>query len=144
MAEPATEDSPADGAKPRRRRATQRELRLRDQRILRRFAAGATLEEIALRERITPRRARERLAAIFARQAIGAPDDFAQVQIRRLNEAMIVAWGAMSGGNLRAVDRVLRITRAFDRYYGISTQRIELKPILSEMADRPPLAAPRG
>jgi len=42
------------------------------------------------------------------------------VQIARLNEAMLIAYGAMKDGNLAAVDRVLKITREYDRYHGLA------------------------
>src|SRR5208337_2994445 len=104
----------------RRKRATRREMALRDARLIRQLAAGVAMEEIAAREEISPRRARERVSAILARRAADPPAEFVQLQIRRLSEAMLVAHGAMSDGNLRAVDRVLRITREFDRYYGLA------------------------
>ena len=128
--------------KPRRRRATQRELVLRDARIFERVAAGMTPEEIALKERITPRRVRERLSEIYARQAEQSPAEIAKLQTRRLSEALLVSWSAMSDGNLDAVDRVVRITREMDRYYGFSLRR--LATLQMEVADeaRPALAPP--
>ena len=42
------------------------------------------------------------------------------MQIARLNEAMLIAYGAMKDGNLAAVDRVLKITREYDRYHGLA------------------------
>ncbi len=94
--------------------------RLRDARIIRQLAAGQTIEEVAAREEISPRRARERVSAMLARRAADPPAEFVQMQIQRLNEAMLVAYGAMSGGNLKAVDRVVKITREFDRYHGFA------------------------
>jgi hypothetical protein len=58
------------------------------------------------------------------------------MQIERLNEAMLVAYGAMSGGNLQAVDRVVKITREFDRYHGFARS-------LAAPAARPRPAAKR-
>ena len=37
------------------------------------------------------------------------PAEFLALQVSRLNEALLVADGAMSGANLRAVDRLVRI-----------------------------------
>ncbi len=104
----------------RRKRSTRREMALRDARLIRQLAAGVSIEEIAAREDISPRRARERVSAILDRSGIEAPAEVVRLQIRRLSEAMLVAHGAMSNGNLRAVDRVVRITREFDRYYGLA------------------------
>ena len=47
------------------------------------------------------------------------PAEFLALQVSRLNEALLVAYGAMSGGNLQAVDRVVKIVRELDRYHGL-------------------------
>ncbi len=116
-------------------------MEVRDLRIFQKFAAGCSVEEIALRERVTQRRVRERLAAIFARQPVERPEDVARLQIRRLNEALFLSWGAMSAGNLSAVDRVVKITRQLDRYYGVSMQQIEKHDLIAADA-RPAALAP--
>ncbi len=105
--------------KARRKRSTQREMALRDSRLIRALAAGQSIEEAAAREDISLRRARERVSAVLSRRA-DPPAEFAQLQIRRLGEAMLVAHGAMSKGNLKAVEQVVKITREFDRYYGLA------------------------
>jgi hypothetical protein len=38
----------------------------------------------------------------------------------RLNEAPLVSFGAMSGANLPAIDRVVKIVRELDRYHGLN------------------------
>jgi hypothetical protein len=40
--------------------------------------------------------------------------------VNRLNEALLVAYSAMSGANLHAVDRVVTIVRELDRYHGFA------------------------
>jgi hypothetical protein len=120
METPMADTEKENNVETRRKRATRREMALRDARLIRQLAAGVAIEEIAAREDISPRRARERVSAILARRAADPPAEFVQLQIRRLSEAMLVAHGAMSNGNLKAVDRVVRITREFDRYYGLA------------------------
>src|SRR5271166_3071053 len=104
----------------RRMRAKKHEAARRDARMIRALAAGATIEEVAERESLSLKRARELVSAFLARRAADPPAEFVQLQIRRLSEAMIVAHAATGGGNLRAVDRVVRITREFDRYYALA------------------------
>ncbi len=106
--------------KPRRKRATKRATAMRDMRIVRALAHGESIDEIALREGLTLRRARERVAAVVARRALEPTETFIAVQITRLNETMLVAYAAMKGGNMAAVDRVLKITREYDRYHGLA------------------------
>ena len=67
-------------AKARRRRSTQREMALRDSRLIRALAAGQSIEEAAAREDISLRRARERVSAVLSRRA-DPPAEFAQLQI---------------------------------------------------------------
>jgi hypothetical protein len=106
------------GAGPKRRRATQREMAKRDLRPIERLAAGVTIEEIAASEGISCKWARERKAAILAERTIDRPHDFIQLQIRRLNEAMLVAYSSMTTGNVKAVDQVIKVVRELDRYHG--------------------------
>jgi hypothetical protein len=106
--------------KTKRKRATRRETAIRDARIVRALAHGEPIDEVAAREGLTLKRARERLSAVVARRAPEPTEDFVAVQIARLNEAMLIAYGAMQDGNLAAVDRVLKITREYDRYHGLA------------------------
>ena len=57
---------------------------------------------------------------ILARRAPQPPAEFLAVQISRLSEALLVSYGAMGGGNLEAVDRVVKIVRELDRYHGFA------------------------
>jgi hypothetical protein len=112
------QDAGEGAAKPRRPRATKRELAQRDLRLIEKLAAGVTIEEIAASEGISVQWARERKAAVLAERAIDPPHEFIQLQIRRLNEAMLVAYSAMSNGNVKAVDQVIKVVRELDRYHG--------------------------
>ena len=46
------------------------------------------------------------------------PEEFVAIQVSRLNEALLVAYSAMSPTNLKAVDQVVKIVRELDRYGG--------------------------
>ena len=103
---------------PGRRRITKRELMKRDLRLIEKLAAGATIEEIAASEGISVKWARERKAAVLASRVIDTPHEFIKLQIRRLSEAMLVSYSAMSLGDLKAVDTVIKVARELDRYHG--------------------------
>lgn len=133
----------------RRRRSTRREMALRDQRLITALAAGQTIEELAARVDIPLRTVRARVSAILSRSP-DSPAEFAQLQIRRLNEAMIVAYSAMSNGNLKAVDRVVKITREYDRYAGLAhslagqaAPALPAPPLALAPSALPALAAPQ-
>jgi hypothetical protein len=121
----------SEAARARRKRSTRREVAARHARLLRNLVVGASAEEIAAREGVSVKRARELIAGLLKERAVATPAEFLQLQIRRLDEAMLVAYAAMSGGNLKAANTVVRIVREYDRYYGFFPQ-----------APDPPLALP--
>ncbi len=55
-----------------------------------------------------------------ARRTPHPPEEFVAIQVGRLNEALLVAYSAMTGANLKAGDRVVKIVREFDRYNGFA------------------------
>ena len=57
----------------------------------------------------------------LARRTPHPPEEFVAIQVGRLNEALLVAYSAMTGANLKAVDRVVKIVRELDRYHGFVT-----------------------
>jgi hypothetical protein len=125
----------------KRRRATKRELATRDLKFIEKLAAGVTIEELAASEGISPQWVRRRKAVILARRAIDPPHEFIQLPIRRLSEAMLVAYTAMNNGNLQAVDRVVKVVRELDRYHGFGSYPNEQRLAAPGQAE-PPLALP--
>ena len=110
-------------AKPRNRsiearRAARVEKAVRERRIVDSLNRGVSAAEIAAREGVTEKRMRAVVREILARRMPEAPADYVALQLGRLNEALLVAYSAMSGANLRAVECVVRIVREMDRYHG--------------------------
>ncbi|MBV9290352.1 MAG: hypothetical protein JO288_21470 [Hyphomicrobiales bacterium] len=131
------EDGSPPPARGKRRRSTKREIAERNSRLIRNLTIGATVDEIAAREGVSVKRARELVSDLLNERTVETPAEFAQLQIRRLNEAMLVAYAAMANGNLKAVNAVVSIVREYDRYHGFFPRRAEplaLPP--------PPLALP--
>jgi hypothetical protein len=126
-------------AGPKRRRATKCEMAKRDLRFLEKLAAGVTIEELAESEGISPKWARERKRALLANRAIDPPHEFIKLQIHRLSEAMLVSYSAMSGGNLQAVDQVIKVVRELDRYHGFGPIPVPQNLVESPVTP-PPLA----
>ncbi len=113
----------------RRKRATKSEMALREARILEWLTAGLSTADIAAREGLSLRRMREMAAEIFARRPIDQPAIFLQAQIRRLSEAMLVSYSAMSDGNLKAVDRVVKVARELERLHGFAPALLAPAPL---------------
>ncbi len=104
-----------------------REARLkrdaRERRIIDKLNRGVSIAELAAREGVTLRRMQIVVREILARRAPPAPAEYLALQVGRLNDAMIVAYGSMADGNLKAVDRVVKIVSEMDRYHGFSPSR---------------------
>lgn len=110
-----------------------------------RLAAGLSIAELAAREKISPRRARDRVSTMLKREAAHRPGEYVELQIRRLSEALLVAYSAMSGANLEAVDRVVKIVRELDRYYfgpGVLPASLMAPPPALPQAEEAQPAAP--
>ncbi len=81
--------------------------------------SGVAMAEIARREGISERGLRKYVRNLIARRAAEATGEFTALQMSRLNEALLMSFGAMSGTNLPTVDRVVRIVRELDHYQGL-------------------------
>ena len=55
---------------------------------------------------------------------------------------MLVSYSAMSGGNLKAVDQVIKVVRELDRYHGFGAMSGPRSFALAEPAAPAPLALP--
>ena len=81
---------------------------------------GVSVAEIAAHVGVSEKRMRAVIREILARRMPAPPEEFVAIQVSRLNEALLVAYSAMSGMNLKAVDRVVKIVRELDRYHGLA------------------------
>ena len=100
----------------------------RERRIVDLLNRGVSVAEIAAREEVTEKRMRALVSEILARRMPEPPAEFLPLQVSRLNEALLVAYSAMSGANLKAVDLVVKIVRELDRYHGFSAAHRRVLP----------------
>jgi hypothetical protein len=141
-------DAPALPAKPPRsrsidaRRTARAAKARREQRIMAFLVKGVSVAELAGREGLSERRMRAIVQDILSRRMPEPPAEFLALQVARLNEAMIVAHGAMGNGNLKAVECVMKITRELDRYHGFA-EAIEARADRRPWTSRPAPAADR-
>ena len=77
------------------RRAAHRKRYERERRIVGLLNGGHSVAEIAAGEGLTQRRTRAVIQAILARRLPPPPDEFAALQVGRLNEALSVSFSAM-------------------------------------------------
>ena len=114
--------SPRRGPSIERGQAARTAEASRRQRVASLLCAGLTVAEIARSEGVTERRMRAIVEDILKPPAPRPPAEFLALQILRLNEAMIVAYGAMANGDVEAVDYVLTIGRELERYHGYAAE----------------------
>ncbi len=124
------------------RRAARQAKFERERAIVDYLNRGLSVVEIAARIGLTEKRMRAIVKEILARRMPEAPAEFVALQVCRLNEALLVAYGAMSGANLRAVECVVKIVRELDRYHGLAAagQRPFREP--HRLAGDPPATLP--
>ncbi len=72
---------------------------------------GVSVAEIAARIGVGEKRMRAIIRETLARRMPHPPQEFVAIQVGRLNEALLVAFSAMSTTNLKAVDQVVKIVR---------------------------------
>ncbi len=141
--EPEPRRSKLDRSRRQRLEARQAKAE-RNVRLFNLLKSGVPIAEIALQEGLSVRRAREIVQEMLERREVDPPAGFAQLQIGRLSDAMMVAYAAMMEGNMHALDRVLRIVGELDRYHGFAGAQAEpaagATPALA--APKPALALP--
>lgn len=143
MPSPSKTARPRKRSKPNLRAAARLKKAAHELKIIGLLNGGLSIAEIAAREGVTERRIRQRVQEILAKRAPRAPAEFAALQVSRLNEALLVAYSAMGGQNLEAVDRVVRIVRELDRYHGFAAPDLADPPAPRRLARaQRPLALP--
>ena len=114
----------------------------REQLIVDYLNRGVSVAEIAARFGVGEKRMRAIVREILARRMPHPPEEFVAIQVSRLNEALLVAYSAMSGPNLKAVDRVVKIVRELDRYHGFAATAPPDAGERSSSRPRPAIAFP--
>ena len=104
-------------ASPRpRRTADDRELRRR--RIFARLQEGWSYEAIAEAEDLSRERIRQIIVQTLDQREIDPNRDHTRLQIARLDPALRLAGEAVAKGEIKAIDRLLRVLERLDKYQG--------------------------
>jgi hypothetical protein len=126
---------------------TKRARVTRAQRILASLIAGSGVDEIAGKERLTPKRTESILRQELRSRWVAPAEDFARLQIARLEQMILKLLERLQSGDLKAIDRALKIVDRLDRYHGFTKanrmpepygeeDRIRLLKKINEIADR--------
>jgi hypothetical protein len=127
-----------------RRASAERRLR-----ILERLTCGLTVAHIARLDNLTVHRIRQIIAGMLEKRELDPLDEFVQLQIARLSEAMIVALTMMMEGDPQAMDRLIKLTCGLKRYHGFAPSRLSApaeaaSPLLATSPTHAMLSAPDG
>jgi hypothetical protein len=105
---------------PRRPRVTAQDREIRRLRIFAGRQAGLSYDEIAQAENLTSERIRQIVVDTLERRLLDPVRDHARLQIARLDPALRVAAEQVATGDLRAVDRLIKVLDRMDKYQGIA------------------------
>jgi hypothetical protein len=92
----------------------------RAQRILASLIAGAGVDEIGAAERLTRRKTESILRRELRSRWVAPAEDFARLQIARLEQMLLKLLDRLQNGDLKAIDRAIRIVDRLDRYHGFT------------------------
>jgi hypothetical protein len=117
------------------------------QRVLAALIAGAGVDEIRAAERLTGRRMESILRRELRARWVAPAEEFARLQIARLERMIVRLVEPIQNGDLKAIDRALKIVDRLDRYHGFTRakrlpeqyddeDRARLLKKLNEIADR--------
>lgn len=110
-----TDANPSTGSKRSRTTLTQR--------VLAALVAGAGLDEISVAEKLTRKRTENVLREALRNRWVAPAEEFARLQIARLEQMIVMLRDRIRGGELKAIDRALKIADRLDRYHGFSKGR---------------------
>ena len=95
----------------------------RAQRVLASLIAGAGVDEIGATERLTRKRTEGILGQELRNRWVAPAEEFARLQIARLEQMILKLLERLQGGDLKAIDRALKIVDRLDRYHGFTKAR---------------------
>ena len=81
---------------------------------------GVSIEEIAKTHQLTPKRIEKLLRDELRKRWIAPAQDYARLQIARLETIAMSLKDKCKDGNLPAIDRLLKVLDRLDRYHGFT------------------------
>jgi DNA-binding transcriptional MerR regulator len=116
--------------------ATRKAAPTRAQRILAALVAGASLDEIGVQAKLTRRKTEQILRDELRRRWIAPATEFAKLQISRLEGMILTLTDSVQSGDLKAIDRALKIVDRLDRYHGFTRATRGAEPYGEEERQR--------
>jgi hypothetical protein len=83
------------------------------------LASGYSPEQIAEVRKVSVRTIRREIDSAIARRKLDAPERYVHLQVARLTKALRFADAALERGDLKAVQALVTVVSAMDRYHGL-------------------------
>ena len=90
------------------------------ERVLASLVAGAGVDEISAAEQLTRKRTETILREALRSRWVAPAEEFARLQIARLERMIAKLVDRLQSGDLEAIDRALKIVDRLDRYHGFT------------------------
>jgi tRNA(Ile)-lysidine synthase TilS/MesJ len=132
---------------------SRRAVPTRPQRLLASPVTDASVDEIPPEEKFTRNRIEDMLREELRRRWVAPAEEFARLQIARLDGMILKLIGRIHDGDLQAIDRALTIINSLDQYPGFAKarhaveryteeDRARLMQKLNDVAARPQMERP--
>jgi len=108
----------------------------RTRRMLAALIDGAAVEVIAAEENLPAKRVESILREELERRWVAPVADFAKIQIARLENLCLHVMDRIESGELKAMDRALKIFDRLDRYHGFHRASPAIEPYGEEERER--------
>jgi hypothetical protein len=108
----------------------------RGERILASLVAGAGFEQIGAKEKLSRRRAERIVHDQLGRRWVAPAQDFARLQIARLEYIILKLSARVREGEVGAIDRALKALDRLDRYHGFTRASRMIEPYGEEERER--------
>src|SRR5271166_4671645 len=100
--------------------------------------SGYSVQQIAKAMNMSRFAVRRAIDQALAERRLDGQDDFARLQVARLNKALLCADRSLEVGDMKAIPHFLKVVAELDRYHGLAQGREEP----ARRAAEPRLAAP--
>ena len=84
------------------------------------LVSGYSVEQIAQATKMSPSAVRRAISQALAERRLDAPEEFARLQIARLNKALRCADVSLENGKLNAIAPYLAVVAELNRVYGLA------------------------
>jgi AraC-like DNA-binding protein len=104
------------------------------------LVSGYSIEEIASRVKKSPSAVRRAVGQSLAKRRLNAPEDYARLQVARLNKALRCADVSLENGDLKAIAPFVQVVRELNLYHGVNVGPARAAP--AALPEIEPMAKP--